>query len=343
MKKRRKRIINNISFTVFAFLVTFLILYYLNLHYDFFSFFTDFFIKPQQNDTSIEKQPIQNIPSGGTAGETESPREDELKDVPMPLPLEDEDSGYSNISTVYAPQQNKTITIASWELYLLDDTNASDDELMQTYASIIDDYDIVFVQGITSSNAFTKLCSLLPSYNCMASSMSGRNASKEQYGVLYRKANVSVIGWKDYNPDVFDRWEHPPLEVLFSISEYLFKVYNIHTNQLDVQKELNYLESIVSESGNMIILGDLNADCSYYNPSAEKEFDDWNWIITDTRDTLVSQTTDCAYDRIILNGEAYSEFAPYEMLGGGVYTLGITETLSSHYLVWAETRPEEQS
>lgn len=343
MKKRRNRIVNKISFTVFVFLVTFLILYYLSLHYDFFAFFTDLFRKPQQNDTAIEKQPIQNIPEGDTGGETESPREDELKDVLIPPPLEDEDSGNSNITTVYTPQQNKTITVANWELYPLDDTKSLDDALMQTYAALIDDYDIVFIQGITSSNAFTKLCNLLPNYNCRASSMAGRNASKEQYGVFYRKANISVAEWKDYNPDALDRWERPPLEILFSISGYLFKVYNIHTNPDDVQKELSYLGTIVSESGNMIILGDLNADCSYYNPSAEKEFDDWNWVITDTRDTLVSPTTDCAYDRIILNSEAYSEFAPYERLGDGIYIIGITETFSSHYLIWAEIRPEEQS
>lgn len=235
------------------------------------------------------------------------------------------------------------VSLANWNLQIFGQSKAENDELMQFYADTIDEYDIVFIQEIRdkSETAFPELCSLLDDYSCELTSRAGRTSSKEQYGIIY-KDSVELVNIKDYNPDSQDRWERPPVEVTFRIENYTLRTYNIHTKPDDVQEELNYLEDIVDNSGNVVVLGDLNADCSYYTEITESEFDSWNWIVKNTEDTTVS-STDCAYDRILLNEDSYEEFSDY-----GIFTKGITKDISDHYLVWInlgleDFKPEESN
>lgn len=238
--------------------------------------------------------------------------------------------GYTVYDTYY---EGDTVKIANWNLQIFGQSKASDLTLMNLYAEKINDYDIIFVQEIRDSaeTAFPQLCEKLENYSCMTSSRAGRSTSKEQYGVIY-KNGISVLEFTDYNPDAQNRWERPPIKVTFNISNYILTTYNIHTKPDDVQSELSALQDIVSDSGNVLILGDLNADCSYYDNPDETEFDSWNWLITDTQDTTVAKT-DCAYDRLILNSDANAESQTY-----GIDTQEITSDVSDHYLVWVELK-----
>ena len=229
-------------------------------------------------------------------------------------------------------EDHETVKIANWNLQVFGKSKASNQELMDFYASTIDDYDIIFVQEIRDSDgeSFASLCSMLLDYNCEISSRAGRSTSKEQYGVVY-KEDIQIEKFKDHNPDDQDRWERPPIEVTFDINGYELKVYNIHIKPDDVEQELSYLEQMISNEGNLMVLGDLNADCKYYNPE-DKGFDGWEWVITDEEDTT-SSATDCAYDRIILNEDAYKEYVSH-----GIFKEGITKEISDHYLVWVELR-----
>ncbi len=231
----------------------------------------------------------------------------------------------------YEHYDSDTIKIANWNLQIFGQTKADNIEIMQTYSSIIGNYDIIFIQEIRDSEqtAFPKLCSMLQNYSCISSSRAGRTSSKEQYGIIY-KNEINLTSFQDYNPDSQDRWERPPIKITFNIDDYSITAYNIHTKPEDVQQELYYLEEVVSETGNVLILGDLNADCSYYNNEKQTEFDDWNWLIGNDEDTTVS-ATHCAYDRIILNENSYEEYVK-----DGIYKQGITKDVSDHYLVWVE-------
>ncbi|CDQ91810.1 unnamed protein product [Oncorhynchus mykiss] len=61
-----------------------------------------------------------------------------------------------------------------------------------------------------------------------------------------------------------------------------------------------------------MFLGDFNADCGYV---AKKNWQHvrlysnqaFLWLIGDTEDTTVRQTTTCAYDRIVVHGEAFEK------------------------------------
>ena len=238
--------------------------------------------------------------------------------------------GYTAYDTYYDAD---TVKIANWNLQVFGTSKASNSDLMQTYTSIINDYDIIFIQEIRdkSGTAFTQLCSMLSNYSCVSSSRAGRSVSKEQYGVVY-KHGINITSIRDFNPDSQDRWERPPVKIKFSINGYPLTAYNLHSKPSEVQEELEYLENAVMDSGNVLILGDLNADCSYYNNEKETEFDSWNWLIKDDEDTTVAKS-DCAYDRIILNADATEEYHDY-----GIYKKSITKDVSDHYLVWVEMK-----
>jgi endonuclease/exonuclease/phosphatase family metal-dependent hydrolase len=148
--------------------------------------------------------------------------------------------------------------------------------------------------------------------------------------VIYRKG-LQLLSLSDFNPQYREDFNRPPILAVFNLTRYDLRIYSIHTDPDRVASELKALESVVNSSGDVMVMGDLNADCSYYNPSRNPEFDSWFWAIGDGEDTTVAGT-DCAYDRILLNGDARSEF-----LGFGI-DRNVTSDMSDHYLVWAEMR-----
>lgn len=273
--------------------------------------------------------PVQNI--------TEIEPEQVTPEVPVIVPIvQDNTPAETNTTpeniTSLEPVISKTIKVANWNLQIFGDTKASKPELMNFYVSTLTNYDIAFVQEIRDADgsSFRDLCAMLTNYDCQVSSRAGRSTSKEQYGIIYKKGITAQV--KDYNPDAQDRWERPPVEVLFDVEGYQFRAYNIHTKPEAVKSELASLEQIVSTNGNSIILGDLNADCDYYNNPANAELDSWNWVIGDQEDTT-SSATDCTYDRIIMDADAYQEYVT-----NGVFKTGITKDVSDHYLVWVELK-----
>lgn len=196
------------------------------------------------------------------------------------------------------------------------------------YIPLIEEYDIFFLQEIRDKDgsSFTSLCNGLQGYQCQVSSRAGRSSSKEQVGVIYKDGITATL--TDYNPDAQNRWERPPIEVDFYINGYEITAWNIHIKPDDVENEINALESIVSDEGNVIVLGDLNLDCTY-DDGSNGDFEGWNYLINDNEDTT-TKSTDCAYDRIILNDNAYQSYE-----SDGIDT-SITEDESDHYLVWVE-------
>lgn len=234
---------------------------------------------------------------------------------------------------------NDTFVIGNWNLEVFGDKKASDRELMNIDTGVINHFDIIFLQELRDKDAssFIALCSMLPDYNCNISSRAGSTSSKEQYGIVYLK-KFTLERVVDYNTNMSDVWERPPIRTDFSIGNYSFSVYNIHTRPNETLKEMKSLEGLVDSehlSGNVMVLGDLNADCTYYDPYTENVFTSWYWIIRSTDDTTTGPS-DCAYDRIILNGDMFGEFVDY-----GIYRDNISEDVSDHYPVWVRLRDSD--
>lgn len=231
---------------------------------------------------------------------------------------------------------NGSISLASWNLKIFGDTKASNDELMNRYVDIISDYDIVFIQEIRDKDgsAFDKLCGKFSEHVCQVSSRAGTTISKEQYGVIYR-TNIFVEGFTDYNNFEYyqGEFERPPTKVRFSMGGYELVTYVNHLKPDNVYEEMSNLEELVQNEGNVLVLGDLNLDGSYYDEDNIQHFTDWNYIIKNSDDTTVAESSN-TYDRFIMNDDAYEEFVDY-----GIRKDDIDETLSDHYLIYLTINP----
>ncbi len=228
--------------------------------------------------------------------------------------------------------KTESIKIANWNLQVFGDAKAPKENLMKFYSETIKDYDIIFLQEIRDfdNSAFEKLCSMVPDFDCLVSSRAGRISSKEQYGIVFKKGiEVSI---KDFNPDRLSRWERPPIMAKIKTGNYSLSAYNIHIKPDSVKKEIANLEDLVENKGNVIVLGDFNADCDYYNVNKRNEFLSWRWVIKDDDDTTVS-ALNCAYDRVIINEDAFNEH-----IRSGIFSEGINSGISDHYLVWTEIK-----
>jgi len=222
------------------------------------------------------------------------------------------------------------ISIANWNLQVFGPTKASKGYILDFYDEKLSEYDIIFVQEIrdSSGKAFNKLCKKFEGYNCVITDREGRTSSKEQIGVIYKKDLTlrSIITL----PDPDDVWERSPVMVKFEVKDYNFTIYNTHLKPDDVYREINALEDIIVNEGNVMVLGDLNADCSYYDEEKDEAFDEWFWLIYNEEDTTVSDA-DCAYDRIIVNEDMVNEI-DYPKIDSE----GITKEYSDHYIVSIE-------
>lgn len=246
-------------------------------------------------------------------------------------------TGNIHVQDMLSPEHDShdldMIKLGNWNLQRFGTKKADNDTIMIKYLDIINDYDIMFVQEITDDSglAFDKLCVLLHNYSCVVSSRAGSTSYKEQYGVIYRN-DIDLVKVQDLNSADEVRWERPPYIVKFNYEDLDFYVYNIHIKPDEVVSEMEHLEDIVVDVGNTIVLGDLNADCDYYDNSKETHFEDgWHWLIPDSWDTTVSHT-DCAYDRIIVN-DGVKDIA----IDWGVDNR-VSPAMSDHRIVWVRVK-----
>lgn len=96
-----------------------------------------------------------------------------------------------------------------------------------------------------------------------------------------------------------------------------FVLITSHVDPDDVVPELQIFPSIVTDAKNhftgeteIMILGDLNADCSYFDEDMNIELrnsQNYAWLITNGMDTNVAGSS-CAYDRIIVTSAMNAKF-----------------------------------
>ncbi|MEQ2235748.1 hypothetical protein ILYODFUR_005375 [Ilyodon furcidens] len=160
------------------------------------------------------------------------------------------------------------------------------------------------------------------SYSYVESERLGRKSYKEQYVYIYRNNMLKIK----------EHFQHPKLEGegtnetdVFSREPFVIHVHSPttlvkdfvligqHTCPKTAMKEIDELYSVVKrihqkwKIDNVIILGDLNAGCSYVTIKGWKAVrlrndPKFHWLIGDDQDTTVRETTRCAYDRIIVHG-----------------------------------------
>ena len=197
--------------------------------------------------------------------------------------------------------QLNTIKIASFNIQIFGTTKAGKSEVMQTLINIISNFDIVAIQEIrdASGTAIKALeddvDSLGVDYDYIIGPRVGASTSKEQYAYMYRSDRIvqlSSYTYLDSDIDVNGNGvvdeEDGDTKGLFSREPFIayFKTKNgnfdfvlitCHTVPDEAPQEIDSLVSALEDAQNkypdekdFIILGDLNADCTYFTET-EKE------------------------------------------------------------------------
>ena len=251
-----------------------------------------------------------------------------------------------------------TITIANFNIQMFSPKKAAKPEIMDTLAKIISRFDIVAIQRIRDPNyeAIEKLeqatDALGIDYSYIIGPRLGRTSSKEQYAYLYKAGVVAPDGFYTYE-DPTNTFHRAPLIAKFKVKDGTlgFVLITIHTDPKAAKEEINALPKVVEDAKehfpgekDFIILGDLNADCTYFegddmsSPLADPQY---TWLIDNSVATNLASES-CAHNRIIVTtAMAKEDYA--SAMGSGAFrfdeAFGLSpnqaKQVSNHYPVFS--------
>jgi len=252
---------------------------------------------------------------------------------------------------------NNTVKLAAFNLQIFGTFKANKPEIMEVLSKTIRNFDIVAVQEIrdASQTALPALRNSVndmagPKYDFVVSDRLGRTTSKEQYSYFFNTQTMQQIGYPYTYPDSNDIFQREPYVAEFKArnGNFDFVLITIHTDPDTATQEITDLPKVVENAksryqgeGDFIVLGDLNADCDYFNENSLSPLrsSDYLWVINNSIDTTTKATA-CTYDRIILTSQAKTDFTG----NSGVFrfddaynlTYNMTVAVSDHYPVYAE-------
>ncbi|KAK1161565.1 deoxyribonuclease gamma-like [Acipenser oxyrinchus oxyrinchus] len=264
------------------------------------------------------------------------------------------------------------LKICSFNIRSFGEAKTAKPEIMDVIVKIISRCDVMLIMEIKDSHskAMPRLMTQLNSqfnsrkeeYGFTISDRLGRKTYKEQYAFIYRQKLVSVKAVYQYpdqqrgDEDVFSR---EPFVIWFkspktAIQE--FTIIPLHTTPENSVREIDELYDVYMDvkqrwkSENFIFMGDFNAACGYVPKKQWKSIRvrsdlRFEWLISDQSDTSVRESTHCAYDRIVIHGEAISKAIDRESVEifnfQTVY--GLTEeqglAVSDHFPVAVDLKP----
>ncbi len=261
--------------------------------------------------------------------------------------------------TILPAKNNGTIKIASFNLQIFGVTKAGKPEVMDVLSKTIRNFDIVAVQEIrdASQTALPALRNVVnsiegPQYDYIVGERLGRTTSKEQYAYLYNTQKIELIGTPYTYPepagnDMFHR-EPYVSEFKAKNGNFDFVLINIHTDPNTATQEINDLPKVVDDAkgryqgeGDIIVMGDLNADCGSFDEDSSSllRSSDYLWVINNSMDTT-TKATNCTYDRIIITTPAKNDHTGNSGVFrfDSAYNLNYDSTIavSDHYPVFSE-------
>lgn len=261
-----------------------------------------------------------------------------------------------NGSDLITQSQDDTIKIAAFNIQVFGVTKASKPEVMDILAQTITEFDIVAIQEIrdASETAIVDLenevDALGEDYTTIVGPRLGRTSSREQYAYMFRTNLIEYIDSYTFDDSAFDDFHREPLIAKFQAinGNFDFVLVTIHVDPDEATEEIDALPVVVTDAKNhfgeedIIILGDLNADCNYFDEDdydSPMRADEYTWVIDNDMDTNLAASS-CTYDRIIMLDDSQSDFTE----NAGVYRFDDiynlsedqAEDVSDHYPVWAE-------
>ncbi len=251
-----------------------------------------------------------------------------------------------------SPTQDLKLRIGSFNIQTFGTTKAEDIEIMEVLVATACNFDILAIQELRDSSDIVlnsyleKINEACPQYQAIKSEPLGRTTYKENYAFIYNTEKVSLIESVQFsdNEDVFER---EPFLARFNAHGSDFFLLNVHIDPDEAESEIFALQAItlqfqemLGQDAKIIVLGDLNADCSYFDEEKLEGLGFYS-IIQNEEDTTTGNTN-CTYDRILITPALAGLFSG----NAGVYRIdeefdfdsNFMGEISDHYPVWAEFR-----
>ncbi|KKN26219.1 hypothetical protein LCGC14_0876820 [marine sediment metagenome] len=246
-----------------------------------------------------------------------------------------------------------SIRVAAFNVQVFGQSKRSKPEVMDVLARTAREFDIMLVQELrdaseTTAQHYLDTINAMsgPDYAFVRSPRLGREKSKEAYAYFYNASTVECTS--DYVwDDVGDVFEREPYIVSFRSGNFDFTLVGIHVKPDDAETEIGALAKVYSAilAGNpderdIIILGDFNADGSYFDEDGASPLktSQFTWTITNDMDTMTK--TDWTYDRIVMTyATAEHEYDSAQVFRFdsvfGIVDQELTEDVSDHFPVYA--------
>jgi endonuclease/exonuclease/phosphatase family metal-dependent hydrolase len=225
------------------------------------------------------------------------------------------------------------IEIASWNLKRFGPSGAADEMRVAEMAEKISGFDIIAVQEIkdiqqTSPYILQDEIDEISEYGMVLSNRTGsfceaKSSSQisEQYAFYYDNETIRSLDSGQHYPNTDCEFTREPFAARFVSAEFdhSFVLITLHIDPDDAVGETSALVNVFewakfqySDEDDFILLGDLNADCSYASSSELDELDirngDYQWIIPDGTNTNIAESSSCAYDRMIIGDGGSEEY-----------------------------------
>lgn len=209
---------------------------------------------------------------------------------------------HSALAEIPAESCKTEVSFTSFNAQVFGQSKVEKTGYLDLLAEEIRNHDLFLLQEIrdSSNTAIYKLWEKLPEYSLVLSERTGRSVSQEQQALFYKKGDVQSHSSQGNIED----FERLPWEVQMIIGETRLKILASHTKPTDADKEVVKLTAFVDNEQANVIVGDLNADCSYFSDAKKEkfktQFPHLQWFIPDDADTTTGPTH-CAYDRFVGN------------------------------------------
>jgi endonuclease/exonuclease/phosphatase family metal-dependent hydrolase len=258
---------------------------------------------------------------------------------------------------------DEKMKVGSFNIQVFGQSKSNKPEVMAALAKIACEFDVMAVQEFRDKEKqapflyLDKINETCPdTYGIVLSERLGRSSSKEQYAFYYNTTTTEFIEFSEFTyADPGDLFEREYFSAKFVTGNFSYVLSNNHIKPDDAYDEIEVLltegydaaKSQYSDEDDFIILGDLNADCTYLNES-EWEYllglSDLENLIPSSADTTV-KASDCAYDRILISPGAkedytsefgiirFDEWDEDEWEG---MNQEFAEDISDHFPVWSE-------
>ncbi|XP_054465254.1 deoxyribonuclease I-like 1-like isoform X1 [Anoplopoma fimbria] len=233
-----------------------------------------------------------------------------------------------------------SLKICAFNVQSFGESKANNKKVMGILLKILSRCDLCLIQEVRDSKG-TAIQALVKdlnsrfdksnSYSYLESKRLGRKTYKEQYVYIYRNNVLTVKEHYQYpkgegeGTDETDVFSREPFIVRFHSPTTLVKDFVLigqHTCPRNAMKEIDELYTVFKgiykkwKTDNVMILGDLNAGCSYvtikgWRAVRLRSDPKFRWLIGDEQDTTVREKSHCAYDRIVVHGrEIISSIVP---------------------------------